>query len=143
MAAELPKAKDRGDEGAAHIANRLSGRVDRAKLNPWQMGDSEIDGAAGQDDIEFFEILMGATGDERLEIYSKLADGESRLLRVLIDKEQPGTHMPKPTLPHFPEVKVDEGLTTRSTLRIFGSRLIPSGPVADSFAKLKFEAEAI
>ena len=47
----LSQAKDGEDEWPAHIAEQLSGRVDRAKLDPWQMEDlSDIGSVVGQED---------------------------------------------------------------------------------------------
>ena len=59
---------------------------------------------------------MGATGDRKGEIYDKSALGKARPLRVLIDAEQPRTHMPKPTRPQFLGIKIDEAPMKHRTL---------------------------
>ena len=88
----LSRSKTRGGDRAADIAKQLPDRVDRAKLDPWQMKDLfEIGRAVGQDDMKSSETLMGSTEDERGEIYGKLTAAAPRLLQVPIDAEQPGT----------------------------------------------------
>ena len=80
---------------------------------------------AGREDITSFGTLLGATKDERGEIYVKLAAGKSRTLRVLIDKERPRAHKPNPTRPHVLGVEMDKAQTKRATLHTVGSRLNP------------------
>ena len=59
-------------------------------------------------DIKSFETLMGAAEDEGDEIHGNLTALEARLLLVPIDVERPRTHVPGPTRPQFPEIKIDE-----------------------------------
>ena len=106
-------------------------------------GRFEIGEIAGLEDAKSFGTLAGATEDEKGGIQGKLTAGKSRLLRVLIGKEQPRTHMPRARRPQFPELETDEELTNRPTLRNIGSRLAQAQAAVNFFAKMKFEAAAI
>ena len=68
----------------------------------------EIGKVVGQEDVESFGTLMDTTEDEMDEIYGKLAVGNSRLPRVLIDKRQATSRLPEATQPQFPELEIDE-----------------------------------
>ena len=50
----LSQAKDQRDDGAAFIANQLSDRVNRAKLDTWQMEDPlEMGKVVSQEDVKW------------------------------------------------------------------------------------------
>ena len=79
-ALSFPLAKGRGGDVAADFARRLSDRVDRSGLDPWQIEDLlAIGKVAGQEAIKYFEALMGATEDGRVEMHGELTAGNSRL----------------------------------------------------------------
>ena len=114
----LSQAKGWGGGRAADIAKQVSDRVDRVKMDPWQM--------EGQEEIKYLETPMGAAEDEWGEIYSTSTAGKSRHLRVLIGEEQPRTHVPWPTCLQFPEVEINEEFAKHPTLPVIGSRSAPS-----------------
>ena len=68
---------------------------------------------------------MGATDGRRGEIYGNLAAWKPRLLRVVMEKERPSSHMPRAARPQFPGLEVGEARTGRPILRKKGSRLTP------------------
>ena len=107
-----------GGDGEAAIGELVSDRVDRVKMDPWQM--------EGQEDIKYLETLMGAAEDEWGEIYSTSTAGKSRHLRVLIGEERPRTHVPWPTRLQLPEVEINEEFAKHPTLPVIGSRSAPS-----------------
>ena len=79
---------------------------------------------------------MDATNVARMQIFDWATAGNAAILRALVRKEQPRTQS------QIPEVRSDEAMAKRFSLRNLGPMLVSSHGAADYFAEMKFESEA-
>ena len=109
------------------------------RWNSWPIEDLvSIARVAGQQDISSVDTLMDAAADERGKIFGQLPAAEARLRRVLLDKGQARTYLPKPACPQSSEIKIYETLAEHPTLHNVESSLIPSQEAVNFYTELKF-----
>ena len=76
---------------------------------------------------------MAATEAQEAQLYDRLPTGNAG----------PRTHMPKLARIQFPEIKVNDAISTRPALHSAGPTLIPLKDAANFFAKLQYGAADI
>ena len=63
-----------------------------------------------------FDVVLGASEDERSTLFAQMAAGKARLLRMLLMEAGPGTQTPEPADPQFPDVRIEEASSWRPIL---------------------------
>ena len=117
---------EREDEIIANLAKRLADRLGRADKGRQPMEDlASTAKATVRQDIKSFETTTGAAEDGQDQIFGRTTAGKATTLRMLLRKEQPRTHTPKPYRHQFPEAEIDEAAAKRPALQNIGSLLTP------------------